>query len=185
MCCLWAMEEKERNPSLVDWGRQWKGNIGRAPKAPSAIAQATNSPLLAAPSPDLVHILPTPVAHSTPETPIAKVIPSALPVQYFRKLVVYVQTFATTSQTLAAAHIACTANGRYRNHLGSNLEHLDLINYTSSTSFDSLQRLEKLVFRGGGGLSLSHFCFDFFGVILFYFILIYLVFLFRFPLILI
>ena len=73
---------------------------------PSATAQTTNSPLLAAPSPDLVHILPTPVAHSTPETPIAKVIPSALPVQYFRKLVASIQTFATTSQTLEAAHIA-------------------------------------------------------------------------------
>ena len=72
---------------------------------PSATAQATNIPLLVGPSPDLVHILPTPVAHSTPETPTAKAIPSALPVQYFRKLVASVQTFATTSQTLAAAHI--------------------------------------------------------------------------------
>ena len=54
---------------------------------PSAIAQATNSPLPAAPSPDLVHILPTPVAHSTLETPTVKAIPSALPAQNFRKLV--------------------------------------------------------------------------------------------------
>ena len=58
------------------------------------------------PSPDLVYILPTLTTHSTPETPTAKVIPSALHVQYFRKLVAYVQTFATTSQTLAATHIA-------------------------------------------------------------------------------
>ena len=72
----------------------------------SATAQATNSPLLAVSSPDLVNILPIPAAHSTHETPTAKVIPFALPVQYFRKLVAYVQTFATTSQTLAAAHIA-------------------------------------------------------------------------------
>ena len=74
---------------------------------PSATAQATNNPLPTTPSPDPVHILPTPAAHSTPETPTAKAIPSALPVQYFRKLVAYVQTFATTSQTLVATHIAC------------------------------------------------------------------------------
>ena len=73
---------------------------------PSATAQATNSPLPAVSSPDLVHILPIPTAHSTPETHTVKAISSALPVQYFRKLVVYVQTFATTSQTLATAHIA-------------------------------------------------------------------------------
>ena len=73
---------------------------------PSATAQTTNNPLLATPSPNPVHILPTPATHLTPETPIAKAIPSALPVQYFRKLVAFVQTFATTSQTLAAAHIA-------------------------------------------------------------------------------
>ena len=42
------------------------------------------------PSTDLVYILHTPAAHSIHETPTAKVIPSALPVQYFRKLVAYV-----------------------------------------------------------------------------------------------
>ena len=73
---------------------------------PSGIAQATNNTLQAAPSPDPVHILPTPVSHSTLETPTAKAIPSALHVQNFRKLVAYVQSFATTSQTLAAAYIA-------------------------------------------------------------------------------
>ena len=51
---------------------------------PSATAQVPNSSLPAAPSP------PTPVAHSTLETPTAKAIPFALPVQYFRKLVGYV-----------------------------------------------------------------------------------------------
>ena len=65
--------------------------------------QATNSPL---PCPDPVYILPTPTAHSTPETPTAKAIPSALPVQYIRKLVAYVQTFVTTSKKLVAAHTA-------------------------------------------------------------------------------
>ena len=69
-----------------------------------ATAQTTNSPLSC---PDPVHILPSPRAHSTPETPTAKVISSPLPVlQNFRKLVAYVRTFATTSKTLAAAHTA-------------------------------------------------------------------------------
>ena len=73
---------------------------------PSATAQATNNPLLAAPSLDPVHILPTPAAHSTPEAPTTKAeaIPSALLAQKFRKLVASAQNFATTSQTLAAAH---------------------------------------------------------------------------------
>ena len=70
---------------------------------PNATAQATNSPLPAAPSPDQVHNLPKPTAHSTHETPST---PSALHVQYHRKLVAIVQTFATTSKTLAAAHTA-------------------------------------------------------------------------------
>ena len=71
------------------------------PQKPTA--QATNSPL---PRPDPVHILPTPVAHSTPETPTIKATASALAVQNFRKLVAYVQTFATTSKTLTTAHVA-------------------------------------------------------------------------------
>ena len=55
---------------------------------PSATAQATKSPLPAAPSPELVHILSSPAAHSTPETPTAKVIPSTLPaLQNLKKLV--------------------------------------------------------------------------------------------------
>ena len=55
---------------------------------------------------DQVYTLPTPATQSTPKTPAAeaKVIPPSLPVQYFRKLVASVQTFATTSKTLAAAH---------------------------------------------------------------------------------
>ena len=73
---------------------------------PSATAQATNNPLPTAPSPDLVHILPTLAAHSTLETPTPKAIPFALSGQYFRKLVTSVQTFTTTSQTLATAHVA-------------------------------------------------------------------------------
>ena len=73
---------------------------------PSAIVQATNSPLPAEPFPDQVRILAKPVAHETHGTPTAKAIPSALHVQYFRKLVAYVQNFATTSNKLATAHTA-------------------------------------------------------------------------------
>ena len=66
---------------------------------PSATAQATNNPLPAAPSPNPIHILLTPAAHLTLETPTAKdeAIPSALHAQNFMKLVVSIQTFATTS----------------------------------------------------------------------------------------
>ena len=54
---------------------------------------------------DSVYILPTPAAHSNPETPTTKVIPSTLPaLQNLKKLVAYVQTCVTTSKTLAAAH---------------------------------------------------------------------------------
>ena len=74
---------------------------------PSATAQATKSPLPAAPSPDPVQILPKPVAHETHGTPTTKAIPSTLPaLQNLKKLAAYVQTFATTSKTLAAAHTA-------------------------------------------------------------------------------
>ena len=67
---------------------------------PSATVQPKNNPLP-------VHILPTHAPHATPETPTAKAIPSPLPMlQNFRKLVPFFQTFATTSHTLAAAHIA-------------------------------------------------------------------------------
>ena len=63
---------------------------------PSATAQPKNSPLL-------VHILPTPAPHATPETPSAKANPSLI-VQNLKKLVASIQAFATTSKTLAAAH---------------------------------------------------------------------------------
>ena len=60
------------------------------------------------PSIDQEHILPTPAAQSIPEAPVTKnkASPSALLVKNFRKLVITVQTFATTSKTLAAAHTA-------------------------------------------------------------------------------
>ena len=58
------------------------------------------------PSTDQVYILPTPTTQSIPEAPAAKakVGPSALLVQNFKKLVAIVQTFTTTSKTLAATH---------------------------------------------------------------------------------
>ena len=56
------------------------------------------------PSTDQVYILPTPAAQFVPEAPTAKAkaSPSPLLVQNFKKLVATVQTFATTSKTLAA-----------------------------------------------------------------------------------
>ena len=67
---------------------------------PSATAQHKNNPLP-------VHILPTPAPHATPETLTAKAIPFTLPaLQNLKKLVAFVQIFATTSKTLATAHTA-------------------------------------------------------------------------------
>ena len=73
----------------------------------TAYAQATNSPLPAAPPTDSVYILPTPVAQSTPKTPTTKATPFALPMLHnIRKLVATARAFATTSKIMAAAHIA-------------------------------------------------------------------------------
>ena len=75
---------------------------------PSATAQATKSPLSVAPSTNQFYILPIPAAQSTPKTLAAKVkaILFALLVQNFKKLLATAQTFATTSRTLVASHIA-------------------------------------------------------------------------------
>ena len=65
---------------------------------PSVTSQPKNNPLP-------VNILPTPEPHATPETPTAKTIPFTLPaLQNLKKLVAFVQTFATTSKTLSTAH---------------------------------------------------------------------------------
>ena len=67
---------------------------------PSAFAQPQNSPLP-------VYILPTPAAKSKPAAPAPKAHASpSLPVQNFKILVATVQTFATTSKTMAAAQTA-------------------------------------------------------------------------------
>ena len=65
---------------------------------PGAFAQPQNSLLP-------VYILPTPAAKSEPAAPAPKAHASpSLPVQNFKRLVATVQTFATTSKTMAAAH---------------------------------------------------------------------------------
>ena len=99
------------------------------------------------PSTDPMYILPIPTTQSIPEAPAAKAEASLLAplVQNFRKLVAIVQNFSITSKTLAAAHVAWHNKWSYQNRLGSDLEHLNLSNSTSSTSSGNLQRLEKLV----------------------------------------
>ena len=74
------------------------------PQKPTA--KATNIPLPAAPSTDQVYTLPTPTAHSNPEAPTIKATPSLPALQNLKKLVAIVQTFATTSKKMAAAHTA-------------------------------------------------------------------------------
>ena len=90
----WRREE-EILPLLTEEGNE---------KEAAEEHQEHNLPL---PPIDSVYILPTPAAHSNPETPTIKATPSApLVLQNFRKLVATVQTFATTSNTLAATHTA-------------------------------------------------------------------------------
>ena len=91
------MEERRRNlPLLTEEG-----------SGKEAMEEPQNHNLHL-PSTNTVYLLPTPAAQSKPEAPTAKAeaIPSALPLQYFRKLVAIVQTFSTTSKTLAATHVA-------------------------------------------------------------------------------
>ena len=74
----------------------------------TANAQATYDPLPIALYPEPLHILFIPATQFTPErTGKTEATPFALPwLHNFRKLVVIAQTFATTSKTLAATHIA-------------------------------------------------------------------------------
>ena len=68
---------------------------------PSATSQPKNSPLP-------MYILPAtqPILEEPAPAVKAKASPSLPMMQNFKKLVAIVQTFATTSKTLAAAHIA-------------------------------------------------------------------------------
>ena len=105
--CLW--EKKEATFPLTE--KSSGHETGEEPQEPilqpipmklnpSATAQPQNSPLP-------VYILPPPPAKSKPATPAPKTHASpSLPVQYFKKLVAFVQTFSITSKKMAAAHTA-------------------------------------------------------------------------------
>ena len=94
-------QKEETSPMLTEEG-SGKEEIEKPQKS---TAQATNSPLLEAPSPDLVYTMPA--AHSKPEAPAPKAHASpSLPVHNLRKLVATVQAYATTSKTLAVAYVA-------------------------------------------------------------------------------
>ena len=111
---------------------------------PSATAQPKNNPLP-------VYILPATQFTPEAQAPKAKSIPSTLPVQYFKKLVAFVQTFATTSRRWQLLMLFGIVDG---SGAGSDLEHPNLGISTSSTSSNSLQRPKKLVW---GEHSLPHF----------------------------
>ena len=103
--CLW--EKKEATFPLTE--KSSGHETGEEPQEPilqpipmklnpSATAQPQNSPLP-------VYILSPPAAKSKPATPAPKTHASpSLPVQYFKKLVAFVQTFSITSKKMAAAH---------------------------------------------------------------------------------
>ena len=101
--CLW--EKKEATFPLTE--KSSGHETGEEPQEPipmklnpSATAQPKNSPLP-------VYILPPPAAKSKPATPAPKTHGSpSQPVQYFKKLVAFVQTFSITSKKMAAAHNA-------------------------------------------------------------------------------
>ena len=58
------------------------------------------------PPTDSVYILPTSAAQSTPKAPTIKATPSLPMLKNFKKLVVTVQIFASTSKKMIAAHTA-------------------------------------------------------------------------------
>ena len=104
--CLWEKKEEGKEP---------QGPIIQQNPIdldPNATAQLKNNPLPVAPSADQVYILPSPAPQPTPTTnskpaaPKAKSNPSLPVMQNFNRLVAFVQNFATTSKTMAAAHIA-------------------------------------------------------------------------------
>ena len=79
---------------------------GEEPQKPNT--QATYNPLPGALYPEPLHTLLIPATQFTPEAPAPKAesIPSALPVQYSKKLVAFVKTFPTTSKKMAPADVA-------------------------------------------------------------------------------
>ena len=114
--CLWEKKEAT-SPLLTEESSEQKTVEGTQEPIiqpnpidldPNATAQPKNNPLPVAPSTDQVYILPTPTAKSKPAAPApkAKSNPSLPVMQNFKRLVASVQNFATTSKTMAAAHIA-------------------------------------------------------------------------------
>ena len=86
-------QKEETSPMLTKEG-SGKEEIEKPQKS---IAQATNSQLP-------VYILPA--VQFTPEAPTIKATPSLPALQNLKKVVATVRTFATTSKTMAATHIA-------------------------------------------------------------------------------
>ena len=86
----------------------WEKKEAISPLLTEGVVEEHQEHNLPLPPTDSVYILPSPASQSQPKTPTveAKVIPPLLPIQYFKKLVAFIQTFATTSKTLAAAHTA-------------------------------------------------------------------------------
>ena len=102
-----APEELQDSPkSCVVYG-PWRREEEILPLLTEEAVEEHQDHNLPLPPINSVYILPTPAAHSNPETPTTKATPSALPVlQNIRKLVATAQIFATTSKKMAAAHTA-------------------------------------------------------------------------------
>ena len=73
---------------------------------PTATAQDTKCSLPVAPSTDQVYILPPPAPQPTNEAPTTKASLALPALKSLKKLVAIVRAFATTSKTMAVAHIA-------------------------------------------------------------------------------
>ena len=86
-------QKEETSPMLTEEGNG-KEEMEEPQKSTS---QATNIPLP-------VYILPA--VQFTPEAPTIKATPSLLALQNLKKIVATIRAFATTSKTMAAAHIA-------------------------------------------------------------------------------
>ena len=102
-----APEELQDAPeSCVVYG-PWRREEEILPLLTEEVVEEHQDHNLPMPPIDSVYILPTLAAHSNPETPTIKATPFALPMlQNFKKLMATTQTFATSSRTLAASHIA-------------------------------------------------------------------------------
>ena len=107
------MQEPVEAPEELPVEEAWGGRDKEAGEEPQKLIPQPNPINLnpnATDQPKKI-LLPVYILHAaqfTPETPAPKAesIPSTLPVQYFKKLVAFVQNFSTTSKNMAAAHIA-------------------------------------------------------------------------------